>query len=72
MKLSARNQLKGCVTAIKRGAIHVEVTLEIAPDVWVTSIITKQACDALQLEVGSSAYAVIKAPQVMLAVEDQG
>ncbi|WP_318433265.1 TOBE domain-containing protein [Photobacterium leiognathi] len=41
MKLSARNQLKGVVTNIDVGAVNVEVTVEISPNVELTSILKK-------------------------------
>lgn len=69
MKFSARNQIKGTVKAINEGAVNTEVVLEIAPGVEVVSIITKGSSEALGLAVGKTAYAMVKASSVMLAVE---
>jgi molybdopterin-binding protein len=69
MKISARNVLKGRVTRIIDGAVNCEVTLEIAPGIEVVSIITKASVESLELAVGSTAYAVIKASSVMVAIE---
>ncbi len=69
MKLSARNILKGRVTAITPGAVNVEVVIEIAPGVQVVSIITKSSAESLGLAVGKEAYAVVKASSVMVAVD---
>jgi molybdate transport system regulatory protein len=69
MKISARNVLKGTVKSVEMGAVNVELTLEVAPGVLITSIITKRSCEELGLEVGKTAYAVIKASSVMLGVE---
>jgi len=69
MKLSARNVLKGRVTAITPGAVNVEVVIEIAPGVQVVSIITKSSAESLGLAVGKEAYAVIKASSVMVGVD---
>ncbi len=69
MKLSARNVLKGRVTAITPGAVNVEVVIEIAPGVQVVSIITKSSAESLGLAVGKEAYAVVKASSVMVAVD---
>lgn len=69
MKLSARNVLKGKVTSIEVGAVNVEVEVEIAPGVLLTSIITKTSAESLGLEVGKQAYAVIKASNVMIGTD---
>jgi molybdopterin-binding protein len=69
MKLSARNVISGKVIAINEGAVNVEVTIEVAPEVQLVSIITKQACESLQLKEGMQAYAAIKASNVMVAVD---
>lgn len=69
MKISARNQLKGTVKSVNHGAVNSEVVIEIAPGVEVTSIITKSSAESLGLAPGSTAYAVIKASNVMVAAE---
>lgn len=69
MKLSARNVMKGKVKAITPGAVNVEVVIEIAPGVEVVSIITMSSANSLGLEVGKEAYAVVKASNVMIAVD---
>ena len=69
MKLSARNVLKGKVTKITPGAVNTEVVIEIAGGVQIVSIITKTSADGLGLAVGKDAYAVIKASNVMVAVD---
>lgn len=69
MSLSARNQIKGVITKLNIGAVNAEVTIEVAAQVEIVSIITKQSCEALALQVGSEAYAIIKAPNVMVGVE---
>lgn len=69
MKLSARNVILGKVICIKQGAVNVEVVIEVAPGIELVSIITKQACESLQLKEGMQAYAAVKASNVMIAVE---
>jgi len=69
MKLSARNVLKGKVVQVKAGAVNSEVILELPGGAQVVSIITKESAEALGLTVGKSAYAVIKASNVMIAVD---
>ena len=69
MKLSARNILKGKVKQVKVGAVNDEIVLELTKGVEIVSIITKASADNLQLAVGKEAYAVIKASNVMIAID---
>jgi molybdopterin-binding protein len=66
MKLSARNQLKGTVRAIRRGEAIANVELDVAGNRVVASI-TVEAVDELGISEGSEVTAVIKASDVMLA-----
>ncbi|WP_026971404.1 TOBE domain-containing protein [Aliagarivorans marinus] len=68
MKLSARNQLTGIIKSIQEGAINDEIAIELSDGVVVTSIITKGSANSLDLKVGGTATAVIKASDVMIAV----
>jgi len=69
MKVSARNLLKGKIKKVEIGAVNAEVTIEIAPGVAVTSIITKSSAENLGIKEGSDAYALIKSSDVMIAVD---
>jgi molybdopterin-binding protein len=69
MRLSARNVLKGKIKQVKMGAVNSEIVLEVSPGVEIVSIITKQSAENLQLANGKPAYAVIKASNVMIAVD---
>ncbi len=69
MKISARNALKGTVKSVVTGAVNDEVTIEVAPGVEVTAIITKASAESLGLEAGKEAYAIVKSSDVMIAVE---
>ena len=69
MKISARNTLAGTIRRIDLGAVNAEVTLEVAPNLTVVSIITNDAVESLKLKVGERAYAVIKASSVMIGVD---
>ena len=69
MKLSARNVLKGKVVKVTQGAVNSEIILELAPGIQVVSIITRQSAETLGLAEGSQAYAVVKASNVMVAVD---
>jgi molybdopterin-binding protein len=68
MKISARNILKGTVVDVIKGQTTSHVRLDIGGRI-VTASITNEAVDDLQLKKGQTAYAVIKASDVMIAVE---
>jgi len=70
MKLSARNVLKGKIVKLVKGAVNSEVTLELPGGAQVVSIITNTSVESLKLKKGGEAYAVIKASNVMIAVDD--
>jgi molybdopterin-binding protein len=70
MKLSARNVLKGKVVQIIKGAVNSEVILELSGGTRIVSIITNTSVDSLGLKEGKEAYAVIKASNVMIAVDE--
>jgi molybdopterin-binding protein len=68
MKLSARNQLKGRIVGVTRGATTSHVRVDVNGTV-VTASITNEAVDELKLAAGQDAYAVIKASDVMIAID---
>lgn len=69
MQISARNALKGTIKAIEVGAVNTEVVLEVASGVEITAIITKASAEKLGLGVGKEAFAVVKASDVMVAID---
>ncbi|PKO07826.1 MAG: transporter [Chloroflexi bacterium HGW-Chloroflexi-2] len=69
MKLSARNLIKGKVVKVVKGAVNSEVILELPGGTQVVSIITNSSVETLGLVEGKDAYAVIKASNVMIAVD---
>lgn len=69
MKISARNQFKGKVKNIERGAVNSIVEIEVAPGVCFAASITNTSVDNLGLSVGSDAYAIVKASSVMVGVD---
>ena len=69
MRLSARNVLKGKVKKVIVGAVNSEVILDLGNGVEVVSIITKESAENLNLAAGKDAYAVVKASNVMIAVD---
>ena len=69
MQLSTRNVLEGTVKQVVHGAVNSEVTLAIAGGQEIVSVITKASAERLGLAEGKKACALIKASNVMLAVE---
>jgi molybdopterin-binding protein len=67
-KLSARNQLKGKILEVKKGATTSHVRIDIGNGVVITSSITNEAVADLNLKTGDEAWAVIKASDVMIGV----
>jgi molybdopterin-binding protein len=70
MKLSARNQLSGTVQSVNHGAVTTTVAIELAGGDVVTASITRDAADELGVRPGAAVVAVIKASDVMVAIED--
>ncbi len=68
MKLSARNQIKGKVLEVKKGATTAHVRVEIAPGQVITASITNEAVEELGLKAGDAAIVVIKASDVMIGI----
>ena len=68
MKISARNILNGKIVEIAKGATTSHVRLDVA-GTTVTAAITNEAVDELGLAVGQEAYAVVKASDVMVAID---
>lgn len=69
MDVSARNTFKGIVKKVVPGAVNSEVTIEVAPGVEMTAIITKSSAERLGLAEGKEAYTVVKATDVMVATD---
>ena len=68
MKLSARNQLKGKIVEVKKGVTTAHVRIDVGGQI-VTASITNESADELKLAVGQTAYAIVKASSVMVAVD---
>ena len=70
MKTSARNQFLGKVINVKHGPISAEVTLDIGGGDVLTAVITNDSAEQLALQPGAEAYALIKAPWVIVRSDD--
>ena len=67
-KLSARNQLQGIVSQVRRGVINSEIILTIKGGDHVAATVTNDSVQTLNLHEGQIATAVFKAGAIMLAV----
>ncbi len=68
MKISARNQLAGTVASVSTGAINSEVVIDVG-GVQMVAVITNDSVKRLGLAAGKKAYAVVKASDVMVAID---
>ena len=69
MKISARNQFRGIVTEIQKGAVNGIVKIDIGGGDLMSATISMNAIEELVLAVGKPAYAVVKATSVMVGVD---
>ena len=69
MKLSARNVLKGTIEQVQKGQTTAHVRINVG-GTMVTASITNEAADELKLKQGQTAYAVIKASDVMVGIDE--
>jgi molybdopterin-binding protein len=64
--LSARNRFQGVVREVRVEGLLAQVEIDVPGPTRVTAVITRDAVEALELEVGSAATAVVKATSVMV------
>ena len=69
MRISARNPIKGTVVEVKKGATTSHVRVDIGNGQVITSSITNEAVDELGIKAGGKAIVVVKASDVMIAVD---
>jgi molybdopterin-binding protein len=69
MRISARNQIKGTILEVTKGATTSHVRVDIGGGQVVTSSITNEAVDDLALKSGGKVVVVVKASDVMIAVD---
>jgi molybdopterin-binding protein len=68
MKISARNRLKGKIVEVKKGTTTAHVKIDVGGQI-VTAAITNESVDELKLAAGQAAYAIVKASDVMVAID---
>jgi len=66
VKLSARNNFKGKVVFVEKGLITAKVKIEIKVPTTITSVITKEAVEDLDIKVGDEVTAIVKSTEVMV------
>ena len=69
MRISARNVIKGRVKKVIHGAVNSEITIVLPGGAEIVSVITKNSAKNLKLTKGKEAYVIIKATNVMIAVD---
>jgi molybdopterin-binding protein len=69
MRISARNQIKGIVVEVTKGATTAHVRVDIGNGQIVTSAITNEAVEELGIKVKGQVTVVVKASDVMIAVD---
>ena len=69
MRISARNQIKGTVVEVTKGATTSHVRVDIGNGQIVTSSITNEAVDELDIKAKGHVTVVVKASDVMIAVD---
>lgn len=70
--VSARNQLRGKVSAIFEGSVNNEVIVSLDNGDELVTVITKQSCETLGIIPGKVVISIIKAPWVVLADPNAG
>jgi molybdopterin-binding protein len=68
VRLSARNQLTGTISAIEVGAVMTVVKVDLDGGQQITASITKDAADDLGLAVGDRVTAIVKSTEVMIGI----
>lgn len=66
MKVSARNQVPGTVTAITPGAVNGSVKVDIGGGTIITANITEEAIEDLGLVKGDTVHVIVKASDVLI------
>jgi molybdate transport system regulatory protein len=70
IRVSARNQLRGTITAVMPGSVNGEVKIQLAGGRILTAIVTNDALQELGLAVGAACSALIKASHILICVDD--
>ncbi len=66
MQLSARNQLKGKIQSVDKGAVMANIKIEVSEPNVITAVITKESAEKLGLKEGDDVSAIIKSTEVII------
>ena len=69
MKTSARNQFAGTVCAVRTGAVNDEIELQVIGGLAIVATVTRESRNELGLEVGTKAFALVKASSILLMTD---
>ena len=72
MLTSSRNQFKGAVKSVKKGAVNDEIVIKLPGGAELTSIITETSTTTLGLKEGTEVIALVKTSWVILATDLEG
>ncbi len=72
MKITTKNVLEGVVTAVKKGAVNDEVSIDLKGGLKVSAIVTSQSTETLGLKPGKEVLAMVKGINVLLASDLEG
>jgi molybdate transport system regulatory protein len=67
--ISARNVFNGMVSSVVAGSVNTEVSIDLGSGTTITSIITKTSAEHMEIAVGRSISAIVKASSVMIGKE---
>lgn len=70
MKISARNQIKGKVVKVEKGAVNAIVKLDIGGGNVISATVSLESIKELGIKEGKKAVAIIKATSVMIGVKE--
>ncbi|MBN2109957.1 MAG: molybdenum-dependent transcriptional regulator [Methanosarcinaceae archaeon] len=71
LKLSARNKIPGKVITVEKEGLVSKIRIEIEPT-SLTSIITSEAVEKLDIRPGDHVFAIVKSTEVLLGKRDPG
>jgi molybdate transport system regulatory protein len=71
LKLSARNKLRGKITSVKKDGVVASIKIKVTEPATITSVITREAAEDLDLKEGDEVDAIIKATEVLISKEKE-
>jgi len=72
MKISARNQFRGKVLSLTKGAVNAEVVMSLSAGQQLVAVVTNESVKSLGLKEGAETIALVKASSVLVMTDDSG